>query len=848
MRFASLTLATALASSLYVPCARASAAQSAQPAAALPTRPDAHLGHALGADFVLPDWNTVRGYFEKLDRESERVLVEKAGTSTEGRDFVVAVISSAQNLAQLDVLKRRAARVTDPRGSSPEELADAVQHGKPFVFISCAMHATECAAPQFAMQFAWELATSDAEPYVSARENCVVILAPSLNPDGLDHVVEWYRRTVNTPYEASELPKLYQLYTGHDNNRDWFMLTQRETRIVTELLYAKWKPQVYWDVHQQGSKKERLFVPPFRDPLDPSLDPAIVCGMNLLGTRGQFDLTRAGLTGVATGVTYDMWWNGGNRNVPVRHNIVGLLTEAASCRLASPLFLPKSELQSPSGAKEYGPSNAFPAPWPGGWWRIADIIAYELAFGRSLLGSVSREPSFWLANQLAASERAVRGEVPGAPFAWIVPSSNADNGATLRLADVLLASGVELHAAPRAFEAEGRTWPVGSLVISARQPYSRHVQSLFEIQRYPAGDPPYDVAGWTLPALLGVEAAEVRGELAAELALERVQTVDEVRTALARGRTDVLALDTHDSDTWKSVFARLGRGEKLDCATQGERAGTFGLANGAATGTSSVSKSSSDEPWRLTKLPRIGLYAPWTGNMDEGWMRWVFDEFGVNYTRVRNETLRPGALRDAFDVLVLPGVSANDLDRGRNPGTVFDELAGGLDPEGAIAIEEFVRAGGRLVAVGNSCSWAIDLCQLPVADVTSGPDAKEFNCPGSVLRTIPEPSRFTPGLAESVAVFGANPKAFRALTQKERETAKAGDGSVDVLLRYAPTRTLISGYIAKPEIIAGQAAWVRARHGAGDVHLFGFRPQYRGWSQAAFQLLFRALLFDERNR
>lgn len=229
-------------------------------------------------------------------------------------------------------------------------------------------------------------------------------------------------------------------------------------------------------------------------------------------------------------------------------------------------------------------------------------------------------------------------------------------------------------------------------------------------------------------------------------------------------------------------------------------------------------------------------------------MRWLCDDYGVKYARVRNEALRPGELRDTFDVIVLPGVGANELDRGRALGSVFDELAGGLDPEGAIAIEEFVRAGGRLVAIGNSCSWAIELCQLAVADVTTGPEAKDFNCPGSVLRTIPEPSRFTPGLAESVAVFGANPKAFRVLTEKERDAAKAGSGAIDVLLRYAPTRTLISGYLAKPEVIAGQAAWVRARHGAGDVHLFGFRPQYRGWSQAAFQLFFRALLFDERNR
>jgi Zinc carboxypeptidase len=264
-----------------------------------PTRPDAFLGRPLGADFHLPDWAQVKGYFEKLDGESGRVELRNLGKTTEGRDFVLAVISSESNLARIDELKRYAAICHDPRGKSRDERLAAIEKGRPFVFVSCAMHATECASPQFAMQLAWELATSDDAPYKAAREQCVVLLAPSLNPDGLDHVVEWYRKTVNTPYEASELPKLYQYYCGHDNNRDWFALTQKETRIVTQALYFDWKPQVYWDVHQQGSRQERMFVPPFRDPLNANLDPAIVCAMNLLGTRAQFDMTREGLTGTA---------------------------------------------------------------------------------------------------------------------------------------------------------------------------------------------------------------------------------------------------------------------------------------------------------------------------------------------------------------------------------------------------------------------------------------------------------------------------------------------------------------------------------------------------------------------
>ncbi len=292
------------------------------------TTPEAHLGRPVGIDFQLADWSEVGSYFEKLARESPHVQTSPVGTSTEGRELLLSVISSAANLANLDAIREHAHVLADPRDRSDARIAEAIREGKVILFISCAMHATETAAPQFAMEFAWKLATSNEDPWKRARQNMVVGIFPTLNPDGLDHVVDWYRETVGTPYEASRLLKLYQYYTGHDNNRDGFRLTQAETRIVTEQLYSVWRPQVYWDVHQQGSRRERFFVPPFRDPLNPNLDPAVISGIDAIGSRALLDLTRAGLSGVSTGVSYDMWWNGGNRNVPVRHNIIGLLTEA----------------------------------------------------------------------------------------------------------------------------------------------------------------------------------------------------------------------------------------------------------------------------------------------------------------------------------------------------------------------------------------------------------------------------------------------------------------------------------------------------------------------------------------
>jgi hypothetical protein len=791
------------------------------------TTPEAHLGRPVGADFELADWSEVGSYHQRLADESPRVLVETVGRTTEGRDFLLTTISSEANLARLDEIKAATRRLADPRGMQAEERAAVLVRARPIVFVSIGMHSTETAAPQFGMELAHRLATSDEEPYARAREELVVLIAPCLNPDGLDHVVSWYRETVGTPFEASELLRLYQYYAGHDNNRDWFMLSQNETRIVTRLLYSEWFPQVYWDVHQQGRSRERFFVPPFRDPLNPNLDAGIISGIGELGSRAMFDMTREGLSGISSGVTYDMWWNGGNRNVPVRHNVIGLLTEAASVRLATPVFLPIQSLDAPRGLADYVPSNRFPKPWPGGWWRLRDIIEYEHAFARSLLGSVSREPRLWLENALEAAERAIVRGRDDAPRAWLIPSTNRDLAATARLLDALLLAGVELHVAHADFTADGREWPVGTIVIRRDQPYGQHVKDLFEVQRYPEGEPPYDVAGWTLPMLLGVRRVEVMGEL--DVVARPVATVTEAMEAFRTTLGAPLA-DGRDGEVWRAAFAHLAEGQPVRFVTDGPDAGAIDLAPAA------------DAEGRVERLPRIGVYSPWRGSKDEGWARFVLDSFDVPFVTVRNEMVRAGELGEFLDVLLIPSVSGGLIERGRAQGTVPPEFTGGLGPEGADAIDRFVRGGGRLVCTESSARWAVELFDLPLADVTRGAEAAGFSCPGSVLRTVPANTTLAAGLPSSLAIFFSRSAAW-TVDEKRREENR-DERALEVLLRFPRTHVLQSGWIREPEHLSGAAAWVHAAHGDGAVHLFGFRPQYRGWSQQAFQLLFRALLFD----
>jgi hypothetical protein len=801
--------------------------------------PEQFLKRPVGTDFELADWSQVSAYYRALAEASPCVELQTAGETTEGREFLIAIVSSPENLARLDDIKRHARTIADPRGKSPAEREAALRDGKVVLFVTPTMHATEVAATEMGMQLTWQLATSNEEPFRSARENAVVVITPSLNPDGVDHVVEWYRRHVLTHFEGTSLNKLYQFYTGHDNNRDWFMLTQKETRILTRLLYKEWFPQVLWDVHQQGSSNERFFVPPYRDPLNPNLDPGIVAGLNLIGTRAAMDMLRDGHTGVATGVSYDNWWNGGNRSVPCRHNIIGILTEAASARIATPMFFEGSALKDPLGGTSYQPSNQFISPWPGGWWRLKDIIAYELSFGRSLLGSLNREPRFWLSNAMEAADRNIAAGAGAGPRAWLIPVDNVDLGATRRLLDVLLSSGVEVHVSTDRFTADGRDYPAGTIVLWRNQPYGGYVKDLFERQEFPPGIKPYDVTGWTLPLLLGVKRTEVSGEFQA--ATRRVEQPVEAMAAF-RGDARVAQatagsmLSGLDSDTWTKIVKQLAAGQGCQFVPSGEQAGLFLPA--AKSGSVQANYQ------QLKKLPRIGVYAPWSASMDEGWLRWVFDHFEIPFQSVRNEAIRAGDLRGLVDVLILPDVAASELDHGRSPATTPAPFADGLDPEGSLAVAEFVREGGVLIAMDGSCQWVVDLLRLPLKNVLKDDDAKSFLCPGSVLRGVIEPTPLTAGLPDDLALFFSGSTGWRAMTKTEREAANLDEFPAVTHLRYAPTRLLLSGYIETPKAIEGHSAWLSVPCGQGSVHLFGFRPHYRGWSQGTFHLLFRAMLLD----
>ena len=673
------------------------------------------------------------------------------------------------------------------------------------------------------------------------------------------------------------MPRLYHVHAGHDNNRDWFMLNLPETRLVSREIYFGWAPTIYYDLHQMGNEGARFFVPPFHDPINPNLHPIINQGLQIIGGHMSADLLAAGRTGVVTGAIYDNWWAGGNRTTPQRHNIFALLTEAASCNVASPVFQRKADLKGHRrGLPAYGPAVNFPAPWPGGWWRLRDIVEYQLSSCRSLFTLAARYHDWFLRQQVAMGREQLALGARGAPFAWLVPPVQRDPGVAQHLLRVLARTGIEVQVATAPFTADGAEWPAGTRVLSAAQPFRPHLKDMMERQVYPdrmqwpGGPPeaPYDMAGWTLPLQMGVEAVPVVAPFEARLAgydpepplppafrdvdansawyVVANQRNDEVRllARVARAGVPVWMVTGAAADgdalaqpgmAWIPGPATALPGGGRGLAPDRLRALCDGLAV-AVQGRAGPAPAAAFAGWRL---PRIGLYQPWTASMDEGWTRLVLENHELAPVTLHDADIRAGAaaLARRVDVVLLPSEPGKELLDGLAPDSTPPQYVGGLGREGLMALQEFVEQGGHLVASDEACDLVIEHFQLPVTNVTKGKKPDEFYCAGSILRVVCDarhPLAF--GMpADALATFLAGSQVYETVPSANAEDVRR-------FVTYVDRDVLRSGWLLGEQHIANKAAAVSVGHGSGRVVLLGFRAQHRAQTHGTFKLLFNALV------
>jgi hypothetical protein len=824
------------------------AGSAAARAASIPT-PSEFLGMKVGADKTLADYRQILAYFKALDAASPRVELEMLGKTTLGEDLFLAAISSEKNIANKKRLQEIARKIADPRGLSEAETEVLVREGKVFVFITCNIHATEIGASQMAMEWAHALATAEDAETKRRLDDVVVLLLPSLNPDGQIMETEWYRKNLGTRYEGGRMPWLYHHYVGHDNNRDWFMLTQKETQAVTRAVYHEWFPQVWLDEHQMGQAGPRISVPPYAEPVDPDIHPLVWRDVNLIGANMAFRLEQEKKSGVIYSYVFDAYWPGGTKNTAWWKNISGLLTEVASARLATPVRIEPNELSGGGkGLVEYAPQTNFPNPWPGGSWRLRDIMDYERIVSDAILETCAERRGDFLRNALTRARDAIAGF--DASDAFRIPAAQRDAAGAARLAGLLAEHGVELRAAAN-----------GDVYVPLAQPYGRFVKELLTAQRYPETKlvpgkdivRPYDVSAWTLPLMMGVSVEQVR--LPAGLSAWKAST-----PSLPTGGA-AYALAPGSPETARLVNAGLRGGQariaRAAVSVGGREwpAGTVFLDGAAAK--AAAAKAVPGQTWTAVselpdtaeplRAPRVGVYKPWAASMDEGWTRFILEQYGFDPKTLDNKAVRAGALNAAYDAIVLPDVTKEAIATGkpkRDEGAMryFPELpaeyAGGLEKEGAAALKDFALKGGTLVALSSSTEYLIDELALPVRNALA--HNADFAIAGSLLRAEVAPGHpVTYGLPGEVAVFQDEALAFdTVLPGPELERR--------VLASYpaAYADVLLSGWIRGPEAIARKAAAVALSYGKGKVVLLGFRPQHRAQTPGTFPFLFGALYWS----
>src|SRR5688500_8917690 len=652
--------------------------------AQVPT-PASHFGFPIGADRKLADWKQLTAYYEKLAKTSPRVRVDTIGRTTLGAPFVMLTVTSPENLRRLTQLREVQRKLSDPRTiSGPAELQRLFTQGRTVVLITHGIHATEVGGSQSAANLLYRMASSNDEKIREILDNVVLLDIPSLNPDGLQWMADWYKQTVGTKHEGTDPPWLYHFYVGHDNNRDWYAFTQKETQATVLRAQNVWRPQIVHDIHQMGNTGARIFFPPYIDPVEPNVDPAIVAGVNQLGTWMAAELTSKGKAGAVINGIYDAW-------TPARaymhyHGGVRILSETASARIATPITQAREVIR---GGREYDASQRswkFPLMWEGGRWGLPEIVDYMESGALALLTNAAKNRRYWLENFYGINKRATDGW-PTWPAAWVIPADQPNKSGLAYALRILTTAEVEVHRAAESFTANGRSYPAGTYVIPMQRPFASFAQTMLEVQKYPdlreypGGPPkrPYDVTAHTLPLLMNFDAYAVA--------------------------------------KWDGPRPRLG--EKLPLQT-------FAFELPTAL--------------RGANAPRIGLYKGWSESMESGWTRWTLDQHRLRYDTLKDVRMRAGGLRRDYDVILIQTNSVNALRSGRSATTYPEQYAGGLGDAGVQALKQFVQEGGRLVTIEESTELAIELFGLGVKNAIEGVRNTEFYVPGSIMRLEVNPS------------------------------------------------------------------------------------------------------------
>ncbi len=831
--------------------------------------PEAVFGFKVGADYKLADYDQMLDYYEKLATASDRVKMIEIGKSVMGRPIKLLFISTKENLEQLDRWKAISAALA--RAKIDRTAAEAlVKEGKAIVWFDAGMHASERAHAQMANELAYKIATEETEEMKKIRENVIALIVPCINPDGVDIIVDWYRKNLGTPFETSRAPILYQKFVGHDNNRDWFMNNMPETKTANRILYNEWYPQIVHNHHQTSPSWARIFLPPFRSPVNPRIHPGVTTGVNLVGTAMANRFAMKKMPGVISGTRFSMWWNGGMRTAPYYHNMIGILTEVAHATPTPRFYDPKKKPKLVAGIRADGSEIFYPYPWEGGKSHFRDAIDYMLTASMGILDIAADRRAHFLRNIYLMGRDAIENQEEA--FAYIIPTEQWDKGEARNLVEILQRGGLEAHRATTDFAIKSKKYKKGSVIFYGAQAFRPFLIDLLEKQEYPdqylypggPPKPPYDLAGWTLPMQMGVQVDRVDTNFVVKTeAIEGLIPMNGGEVA-GKGSAGYL-FSNKENAAYKAVNLLLKKGAKvqrlLEKITTGKRAfakGAFWVeeveendlsAIAAETGISfiGINKNPTIKTQPIQKF-KMGIYKSWVANMDEGWTRWVLLEHAFDLDTLYDKDIHGGNLAQ-YAAILLPDQSPARILHGHSESSMPKEYTGGIGLEGVIALSEYIQQGGTLITFDKASDFAIEQFGLPIANVTKRLSDKDFFIPGSLIRAkVHNDKALAFGMQEEVAVSFSRSSAFKISKPSymgeggKEDIKKAPEPKAEVIVQFADKDLLMSGWAnGEDKYLKNKAAMIDVTYGKGKVVLFSFRPQFRGQPRGTYKLIFNSI-------
>jgi hypothetical protein len=622
------------------------------------------------------------------------------------------------------------------------------------------------------------------------------------------------------------------------------MLNLPETRAVTKQLFYEWYPQIVYNQHQAPPYPARIFVPPYAEPLNPNIPAAVMEGINLIGSAMKERFARENKAGVLSYWGFDAWWNGGLRSVPAFHNSHGILTETAgwgygSVRTVQPDELPE---RFGNGIPTKEPSVFYELPWMGGTWGVRNAIEYMLTADWAIMDLAASRSYNFLTKAYDMARQNI--ETKAGPYAYVVPMDQADPRSAREMLSRLSLAGISVKRAAASFNAAGVSYPEGTFVMPAGQAFRSYLVDLMEPQKYPelkSGTTgptkrPYDVAGYTLPYLMGVKVDRILQPFDAKL-----EDAGEVTMG-------ALSQDHRDNSSYLFTAEALKRGDRIRWAKDGAI-------------LTSKDAGFSGAVWELA-TPRVAIYEPFTNNMDAGWTDWLLDYYKIDHTMIHNKDFQNSNLRSKFDTIILTSQSMTSIMNGvrggerparsredQQAGQQRPEYTGGIELEGLAQLHQFVLDGGTLIAFDAATELPVMMFPLPTRLLLKtqeegpvreeAPNATAYYCPGSVLRiTVDNTNPLAFGMPAEAYAYSQGGQAFEVTLLDQFNN---GERETKTIAHYAKKDLLASGWISGERAVLGRPILVDARDGKGHVVLFGFRPQFRGQTFGTFKLLLNAI-------